>query len=202
MDDLIFENIVKLQTPVGFFNVMSGNDIIPFFVKRNGLDFPLELMDENNNVIGIISTETNYCMMIDVNRLQIGEDYTVRFFADTDCKWEHCDSDDYTTCYNTIIDEWVVGIGAFDPNSQEKDDQAWEYSEKMGFLKENFLQNTPAFDETNFVQYIVEALDTRDGFRFRIFDYSREKIYFEVAWIKIEEYPSINYEDALGLWLS
>lgn len=60
MDDLIFENIVKLQTPVSFFNVMSGNDIIPFSVKRNGLDFPLELMDENNNVIGIISTETNY----------------------------------------------------------------------------------------------------------------------------------------------
>ncbi len=57
------------------------------------------------------------------------------------------------------------------------------------------------YDETYFVLHTLETLETNDGYRFKLYDSSIDKIYFEVAWIKIGEYPSIDYEGALGLWL-
>ena len=200
-EELIFENIIKLQTPVGYFSVISGDEMITFSVKRNGIDWPSGVTDDEGNMIGEIHTDTNYCIVIDADKLQTGKTYIVKFVASTGCKWEFCDSDEHTTCYDSIIDSWAVGIGALDPNDQEKEDQAWKYSKTKGFLQKNFIQEQPSYDESNFVQYTVEVLDTYDGYRFKLFDHSLNRIIFEVAWVKIDKFPSIEYEGALGLWL-
>lgn len=197
-EEYIYQDITELKTPVGSFRVFSNEDNIPFSVEKNGFDLPSGIYDENNNVIGTIHTETNYSIVIPASRLELGKEYTISFDKGN---WEYCDSDEHTICFNTVIDEWAVGIGAYDPNDQEKDRQAWEYSEQMGFLKQNFIQEPPEYDETDFIRYTTEALDECNGFKFKLFDYTADKIYFDVAWIKIEEYPTIEYEGALGFWL-
>lgn len=198
--ELVFKNITKLQTPVGFFSVSCEDTLIPFSVERNSFDLPSEVYD-GNKVIGTIHTDTNYCIVIDSRKLEIGKEYIVKFFANEDCKWDRCDSDEHTTCFDTIIGEWAVGIGAYDPNDLKKEEQAWDYSERMGFLKQKFVQEPPTYDETTFIEYTVANLKTYDGYRFKVFGYSSDRIYFEVAWIKIDEYPEIEYEGALGYWL-
>lgn len=200
-EEYLYTGIIKLDTPVGYFCITLDDEKIPFSVKRNGFNLPYEVTDEGNSVIGKIQTDTNYCIVIDTKRLQIGKEYTVHFCSEYDNKWERCDSDEHTTCFNTVINNWVVGIGAYDPNDQEKEDQSWRYSEKMGYLKQNYVMEPPTYDEANFRAYSVDVLDSFDGYKFKLFDYSSDKVFFEVAWIKVEEYPTIEYEGALGLWL-
>lgn len=178
-----------------------NDEIIPFSVKRNQSDWPKNVVDEDNNLIGIIQTDTNYSIVIDVKRLQLGKEYMICFNTEFDDKWEYCDSDEYTTCFSSVINGWVVGIGAYDPNSQEKMDQAYRYSEKMGYLKQNYIMHPATYDETIFHMHSVETLAALDGYSFKLYDYTRKEVCFEVAWIKVGEYPIVEYESALGLWL-
>lgn len=59
----------------------------------------------------------------------------------------------------------------------------------------------PNYDESKFREYSVEVLDELNGFEFVPYDKNRDIVRFEVAWIKVEEYPTIEYEGAIGFWL-
>lgn len=194
----IYSDIRELETPVGAFTVTSDSEKIAFSVYHNGMgDIPYGVTDDDGRVLGEIRTDTNYRIEIDANSLQIGKEYRIQFSAGT---WEYCDSDERTTCYDAVIDDWAVGIGAYDPNAEEKEDQAWAYSKKMGF--QGYCQEPLQYDESRFRQYDVEALDSLNGYRFKLFDADAKSVRFEVAWIKTGEYETIEYEGALGLWLT
>lgn len=197
-NEYIYKHIQELTTPVGFFAVYDGDKKIPFSVVRNGMDLPYEVYENDGAVVGTIHTETNYQMVIETKDLQIGKEYIIRFSCG---KWEYCDSDEHTTCYCTVIDNWVVGIGAYDPNDYEKDEQRWAYSKKRGYLERGFCQSPPTYDESNFEKYTVEELDNLQGYKFKLFDYRSEYVWFEVAWLQAKDYPIVEYEGALGLWL-
>lgn len=197
--EYVYRDIIELQTPVGSYIVFSETgERLLFSVIRNTMDWPYEVADHNGNEIAKLHTDTNYCIVIDSKKLDIGKVYKVAF---TSGNWEYCDSDEHTTCYDAVIGDWVVGIGAYDPNDQEKEEQAFAYSKQMGYFERKFIQTPPEYDESKFIKYTVEVLDEYNGYSFRIFDHSFESIAFEVAWIKIEELPAIEYEGALGLWL-
>lgn len=198
-ESIIFKNIDKLYTPVGEFVVESENgERISFCVRNNLFDIPYEVGDNASQVTGIINTDTNYCIVIEADKLQVGIKYRIYFTAGN---WEFCDSDEHTNCYNTVIDDWVVGIGAYDPNDEEKENQARDYSKKMGYLERGFVKMPSKYDESNFRAYSVEVLNELNGFEFILFDKSKDSVVFETAWIKVEKYPTIEYERALGLWL-
>ena len=196
--DKIFEQIEELKTPVGAFCVFDGDKKIAFSVEKNLVDMPSEVVDENDNVIGTVNTDTNYRIVIPTDDLEIGKDYMICF---SDGKWEFCDSDEHTICYDAVIGDWVVGIGAYDPNDIRKEDQIMKYSKEMGFLEQGFAKEPDEYDESEFTEYTVEPLSDFNGFRFKLFDKTTATVYFEVAWIKIGEYPTLEYEGAIGLWL-
>lgn len=196
--EYIYRHIRKLITPVGFFAIYDGEQKIPFSVVRNGMDVPYEVYSDDGAAVGTIQTETNYQIVIETNSLQIGKKYIVKFSCG---KWEYCDSDEHTTCYCTTVDDWVIGIGAYDPCDYWKDEQMWEYSKQQGFLERGFCQAPPIYDESCFEKYTVDVLDDFSGYRFRLFDYKSEFIWFEVAWLQAKDYPIVGYENALGLWL-
>lgn len=197
--EYVYRDITELQTPVGSYIVFSETGKrLPFSVIKNHMDSPYEVFGDNSTEITILHTDTNYCIVVDSKYLDMGKNYKILF---TSGKWEYCDSDEHTTCYDAIINGWVVGIGAYDPNNQEKEDQDFEYSKQMGYLERKFIQAPPEYDESKFVKYTVEVLDEYNGYCFHIFDHLFESVIFEVAWIKIKELPAIEYEGALGLWL-
>lgn len=195
---MVYKDIQKLETPVGEFTVTGESENISFSVYKNEMNFPHEVTDENGLILGQIQAETNYRIEIDAKSLKIGREYRIQF---SDGIWEYCDSDERTTCYCSTIHGWVVGIGAFDPNADEKDRQMWNYSKEMGFLEKGYCQEPPQYDQSVFRRYTAEALDSLDGYRFQLFDDEAETVSFEVAWIKIESYAPDEYETALSLWL-
>lgn len=203
MNELVYENITKLQTPVGFFCVSDENGLIPFSVERYTLQRPYEVTDDDENVIGHIIIDTPYLISLDVDTLQTGKEYIVKFMPNGECQWEYCDSDEDSTSYSTRIGEWVIGIGGYDINTWSKYKQRLQYSIEQGYVKNDsgFLVDPPEYDETKLVGYIADALDSLDGYQFRVIDSHFKIIRFSVAWVKVDQYPVIEYENALGSWL-
>lgn len=197
-DSYIFKNIRQLKTPIGYFAIYD-REAIPFSVTRNLFNLSSQVYNERGNIIGEIHTETNYTIELAAKDLEIGQEYHINFSAGT---WKYCNSGQNTTCLCTIIDNWAVGIGAYDPTDSEKQQQQWAYSRQHGFLEYGNLTEPPAYDESQFSAYTVCETEDSSGFRFRLIDRTMEQITFEVAWVKIDKYPTIEYESALGFWLT
>lgn len=196
--EYVYTNIRELITPKGFFAVYDDDKKIPFSVLRNSMDMPCKVYGNHDEVVGTIHTETNYQIVIESKKLQIDKEYIIKFSCG---KWEYCDSDEHTTCYCTTVNDWVIGIGTFDPCECWKEEQVWKYSKEKSVLERSFCQAPFSYDERCFEIYTVEALDDYSGYKFKLFDYKSEFIYFEVAWLQAKDYPIIEYENALGLWL-
>ena len=141
----LYEDIEELKTPVGSFTIKSLRGKIKFSVKKNILNLACRVTDENDNEIGKIQTDTNYSILIKTDQLSVGVDYEIVFSCG---KWEYCDSDEHTTCYDTIIKDWVVGIGAYDPNDQEKEDQIWKQAKEKRLLDKGYVQELEKYDES------------------------------------------------------
>ena len=60
----------------------------------------------------------------------------------------------------------------------------------------------PAYDESQFSAYTVCETEDSSGFRLRLIDRTMEQITFKVAWVKMDKYPALEYENALGFWLT
>lgn len=197
--EYIFSDIEDLITPVGKFSIYSSNKKIPFSVIRNNFKVPYSVYDENNNIIDEIDISDMYNILINTSVLEIGSAYKVVFSGG---KWEFEDSDEHTNCYCSVIGNWAVGIGAYDPNDDEKISQIWYYSKVNGFLEQNILKSPDKYDESKFISHIIEPLPENNGYSFRMLDKSWEYVDFPVAWIEIKEYSAETYKNALGFWLT
>ena len=102
-----------------------------------------------------------------------------------------------THCYTAVIDRWAVGIGGYDPNEKTMYSQDISYSREVGFWA-----HKDVYDESEFVEYFLDYPDDCNGFRFRMIDRTGEYVRFYVAWIELGQYPTDEYEFALGLWLT
>lgn len=196
IQDIVYPNLREFMTPVGSFHIISdAGELIRFSVVKNPYNVPYAVCNENGEYIGTITTDTNYRMLVDASCLAIGTEYEIAFSKGI---WEYCDSDEHTECYNTVIGDWAVGIGAFDPNDDEKTRQYFQFRKSCY----EALQNPFQYDESKFIKHTVNALPTKNGFRFRLFDHSVQTIHFEIAWIRIDRFPADDYVAALGLWLT
>lgn len=191
--EYIFRDIEELITPVGNFSVYCADKKIPFSVIRNNFDVPYSIYDENHNEINIADT---YYILINTSALEIGSVYKIAFSCG---EWEFETSDEHTTCYCSVIKNWAVGIGAYDPNDDEKTAQIFQYSKLNGF---NGLRCPNKYDESKFISHIIETLPEKNGYSFRLIDKSWEYIQFPVAWIEIKDYNAEIYRRALGFWLT
>ena len=134
--EFLFKDIESLQTPVGEFIVTDGEKRIRFsVVNRSCIPYDFDLPDN-----GEIQTETSYDIVIDTSILEIGKKYKIMFTAG---KWNYCESDEHTDCYYSIISDWAVGIGGYDPNNYEKYVQARNYSEQTGLYGLPFQSVSP-----------------------------------------------------------
>ena len=79
----------------------------------------------------------------------------------------------------TTIGSWSVGIGSFDMND-------------FAYLDPN----------KQHMGYDVWQAENNLGFSFVLLDRTVERITFLVAWIEHSENKEIDYEDALGFWLT
>lgn len=196
MGKYIHEDIAELKTPVGYFFVTDGNVNIPFSIKKNTFNVPYQIYDDNNQVIDEINIETNYDLVIDANKIELGCYYYIRFSNGT---FSFGGSDEHTESIVTTIENWSVGIGSYNPNDDEEIEQANFCTGK----DKGYNQYPPVFDEKRFVRYTVSsASESSGGFEFKLLDYSYPEIVFKVAWIKNDTYDKDTYEDALGFWLT
>lgn len=110
------------------------------------------------------------------------------------------DSDEHTEAVSGTANGYSIAIGSYDPNDDEKLDQAYEYTEKLGDLAGNMIICPPKYDESRFERYDVDMLEDYSGFRFHLIDGSERKLYFSIAWIKNELSDPSEYEAAVGFW--
>ncbi len=199
MSDYVYKDITMLETPIGDIAVTCGRNLIPFSVSHNLFNVPYDIYDDVGNIIDTIQTDTNYTIEIDVNNLNVGEWCGIYLLA---IEMDYCASDERTIAYSITKDGWTVGIGAYNPNEDDEDEQAWNYSREKGYLEKNFVMPPPVYDETNMNRYRIEVSDDKQGFIFKLLDKNFEKICFDVAWIRHKKYESVDYEDAIGFWLT
>ena len=147
MQELICQNITELETPVGYFFVSDGNVNVPFSIRKNSFNVPYQIYADNQQVIDELNTETNYDLVIDVNNLKTELYYTIGFSRGT---FSYGGADEHTESIVTTIDNWSLGIGAYNPNDEEEIEQStiWHITE---------------FDETKFVRYTVSLATIPDG---------------------------------------
>ena len=180
MEDIIFENVPKLKTPVGEFRVSTDNgEEVLFSVQKNSFDSPYDIYSSDKaRKQGSIATETNFTILIPTASLTVGAEYTIHFDQGA---WAHCDSTEHAICYSATIEDWVIGIGSFVPGDAT-------------------LENK-AFDEAFVPHYTVEGLAEFNGFKFKLLDDSLEFVPFDVAWLKADMMPVSTCLKALGFWL-
>ena len=196
MEKYIYEDVTELKTPVGYFFVTDGKVKIPFSIRKSTFNVPYQIYDNNNQVIDEINIETNYDLVIDVNKIKLGCYYYISFSEGT---FSFGGSDEHTESIVTTIENWSIGIGAYNPNDDEEIEQAISYTGK----DKGYVQYPPVFDETRFARYTgSSASESSGGFEFKLLDYSYPEIVFNVAWIKNNTYDKDTYEDALDFWLT
>lgn len=195
LESFIYKNIIKLETPVGYFFVTDGKNNIPFSVQKNNFNVPYEVYD-NKEIIGELNTDTNYDLVIDVNDIKIGSCYYIKFSVGN---LSFGGSDEHTESIVTTINNWSVGIGAYNPNDDEELEQAAIYTGN----DKGYIQYPPVFDETKFVRYSLSSpFEHSDGFEFKLLDYSYPEITFKVAWIENDRFDKETYEDAISFWIT
>ena len=193
MDEYVFKNIKRLETPVGYFNITEGGKEIPFSVRKNGFNIPAEIDDKG---IEKLTTDTNYEIVISTKTIEVGRRYKVSFNG---CKLKYCASDENTDCRTATINGWSVGLGMYDPNDSEWTEQYLYY---LDYVKEIYPNREFICDKTKYKEYDINLSEDDSGYEFLLLDKSRNEIVFLAAWIKNEKYPQIEYEGALGFWLT
>ena len=113
---------------------------------------------------------------------------------------EYGGSDERTVCISGNANGYCIALGSYLPNDDERMEQAYEYSKKMGYLEHRVIQEPPEFDETKFIQYDADLLDDYSGFRFHLLDFSRKEILFPIAWIKSEPGYEEDFQGAVEFW--
>lgn len=194
---ILDKQIEILKTPCGEIYVTDESGIrIPFSLRKNSYDCDYEF-ETKSGEIKVINTDTNYDIVVDASLLKLNEEYRIRFEGAT---LEYGSSDERTVCVSGKSNGFCIALGTYLPNDDERMDQAYEYSKKMGYLEHRMIQEPPEFDESKFVQYDADILDDFSGFRFHLIDYTRKEILFPIAWIKSEPDDELHYQSAVEFW--
>ncbi len=192
MDEYIFKDIKRLETPVGYFSITDGKKEMPFSVKENA--YSVNIYGENDEVLREVIADTCYAVEIKTSDYEIGKIYKYSFSEQlVEVDWDDAQYSRYDTIKN-----YVVGIGMFNPNEWDELDQCYEYSNKMGIKNE--ILEPPSYNEKIFKKYSMRYSDDKKGFYFKLLDRSSDKIYFEASWIKIGEFSKDDCETAIIMW--
>ena len=87
----------------------------------------------------------------------------------------------------------------YDPNDSEWTEQYLYY---LDHVKEKYPNREFICDKTKYKEYDINLSEDDSGYEFLLLDKSRNEIVFLAAWIKNEKYQQIEYEGALGFWLT
>lgn len=191
----IYRHIDSLSTPCGEIVITDrAEKRCIFSVRQNPYRPDWHLFCETEKE-ELLNTDTNYQICIQASNLVLGCVYKICLIGN---QLHFGDSDEHTEALSGTFNGYSIAIGAYDPNDDEKLNQACEYSQRRGF--HNAIVPPPQYDESRFVQYDVEMLENYSGFSFRLLDDSIQEIVFPVAWIKNEYKNLPDYEAAVELW--
>ena len=131
--------------------------------------------------------------------LELGKSYVFSF---SDGDWDLCESGQGAECYGTHIGDWFVGIGgALHWNFYEKLHQCRQYCVDKGIddrqLRREWKEGRFRYDKSRFIKYDIEGLENLNGYRFELLQ-KDEEIWFNVGWVKAEEFQEWEYWMALG----
>lgn len=191
----IYRNINSLSTPCGEITITDEVEKrCVFSVKQNPYhpDCHLFCGTEDEE---ILNTDTNYLLCIQTSDLVLGHIYKICLTGD---KLHFGGSDEHTEAVSGTFNGYSIAIGAYDPNDDEKLDQACKYSHRQGF--HNMIVPPPQYDESRFVQYDVQMLEDYSGFSFRLLENTIQEIKFPAAWVKNKYENLPDYEAAVELW--
>ena len=194
MDEYVFENIKRLETPVGYFSITDGEKEMPFSVKKGA--YSVYIYGEDDEVLREVFADTSYAVEIKTSDYEIGKIYKFAFSS----VLEEVDGDEPQHSRYGIIGNCVVGIGMYNPNECDELDQCYKYSKEIG--AEHELHEPPFYDETDFQLYSMRYSEDRKGFDFKLLDRSREKIYFDSAWMTAGKYSLEDCEYVVDFWVS
>ena len=199
MENGIFQDIVALSTPAGNISIRSGEQKIPFSVKKHTFNVPYAVCGADNKVLATLSTETNYDLVIATEQLETAVEYQLVFDGGT---LKKNGGDEHTISLTGTFGGHAIGIGAYNPNEEEELAQAFAYSQKQGYLEQGVVRMPPVFDESKFRKYVVAASDGMDGYRFRLLERTENQISFSVAWIVNPGIDPAECETAIDFWIS
>ncbi|MBE6882700.1 MAG: hypothetical protein E7489_06825 [Ruminococcaceae bacterium] len=194
MEEFIYENIKRLETPVGYFSITDEGREMPFSVKENA--YSVNIYGENGEVLKEVFADTCYAVVIKTADYKIGKTYKYSFSS----VLEEIDGDEPQHSRYGIIGNCAVGIGMNNPNEWDELEQCYKYSKKTG--AENELIEPPFYDETGFQLYSMRYSEDGKGFYFKLLDRSRKEICFEAAWMTAGKYSIEDCEDAVDFWVS
>ena len=191
------DDLKELSTPCGAITVVDAHhNRVPFTLRKNLFDCPYHFKDSAGNTVAL-STDTNYNLVIKASALTKGAEYRITLEG---TQLEYGDSDEHTECVSGCSNGYCIAIGTWLPNDDEKEQQAYEYSKKKGFLKYNFAEAPPQYDTSKFVKYDAEMLRDYSGFSFYLIDDTVSELFFPVAWIKSNGIDDLEYESAVQYW--
>lgn len=193
----IYHNIRSLSTPCGEITVTDETGALCRFSVRKNLFCPDYNLFYGTEKEEAVNTDTNYEICIHTDDLITGHMYKISL---TGCRLQFGDSDEHTEAVSGTWNGYSIAIGSYDPNDAEKLRQADAYSKAQGPLARTGIVLPSQYDESRFVQYDVEMLEDRSGFRFRLIDRSIPEITFSAAWIENKYEDSLEYEAAVEFW--
>lgn len=194
---ILGKQIDALETPCGTVFIMDEDGTrIPFSLRKNTFDCEYDF-ESSTGETRTINTESNYDIVVDTSILKLNSEYRIVLECTT---LEYGSSDERSVCISGKMNGFCVALGCHLPNDDEKMDQAYEYSRKMGFLEQRVIQDPPEFDESKFIQYDADILEDYSGFRFHLIDYTRKEILFPIAWIESDADDELHYQSAVEFW--
>jgi hypothetical protein len=199
-DDLILTNITELKTPIGIITVKCLGKYIPFDVVPGIFSSDYEIYSEDNKtILTHIFADANYQIRIATSNLIIEAEYIIKFDGGT---FHYNSGDEHTISLTGTFGGYSLGLGAYDPNDDEKVEQAYAYSKEKGLLGKKFIMEPSKYDTRGFVQYYLDVLDEMAGYSFTLIDRSCEYIFFPVAWICVNTSDDDTFEAAIDFWIS
>lgn len=161
----LFTDITEFRLPTGVVTIKdSYGNLIPFTVKRSYGHFVREVLDKKKErLLKYIHTDDDYEIVVDCDRLVVGEEYVYGF----DGKFEFSDYSSDEHCYSDggFIGEYAVAIGTQD------------FNDDIGY------SNEPLWF------YQVYPSEIISGYHFKLIKKERDNIFFRLAWMKADYFP-------------
>ena len=161
----LFTDITEFRLPTGVVSIKdSRGNPVPFTVKRSyGHHVRAVLDKKKERLLKYIHTDDDYVIVVDCDRLVVGEEYVYRF--DGEYKYSDYSSDEHCYSNGGFSGEYAVAIGTQD------------------FNDDNRYNNTP------FWFYEVYPSEDISGYHFKLINKERDNIFFRLAWMKADYFP-------------